>query len=138
MLKIFRFVLTLLTLRVLSDLYPPLKSPSDPRQAYLQEKIKSIGNRHGMNGTQLLKVCNYYPPLSNKDHHLLILKVLFGLDFKDVCLIDDAEDNVQAALNLRCTGVRVPQRQGLKGSDLKLALPSSSVYCAAPDHASSS
>jgi len=67
---------------------------------------------------QFVHICNKYPPLQYKAWHLHVVSLLLDLDFKDLCLIDDSDDNVVSALKLGSVGVKVPLRQGLSWADL--------------------
>jgi hypothetical protein len=103
-------------------LYPPAPE-KDPRREFLKEKVISIGQRGGFREKKLeqfVHVCNKYPPLQNKAWHLHVVSLLLDLDFKDLCLIDDSDDNVISALKLGAVGVKVPLRQGLSWADLTI------------------
>jgi hypothetical protein len=107
-------------------LYPSV-TDDDPRRSFLREKIVTIGqkflNAGSADYTQFVSLCATYPPLPNKSHHLQIISNLLGLDLRELCLIDDSDDNVIAAIKAGASGMNVPLRNGLAWEDLKIVSP---------------
>jgi len=104
-------------------LYPPKVPEKDPRRDFLRAKVLTIGDRSGIHGKDLerfVHLCNKYPPMAHKLWHLHVIVNLLDLDFKDLCLIDDSDDNVTSALKMGSVGVKVPLRQGLAWADLAI------------------
>jgi len=115
--------LTQIPIVTLNPALYPAAPEKDPRREFLKEKVISIGERSGFRGKKLeqfVHVCNKYPPLQNKAWHLHVVSMLLDFEFKDLCLIDDSDDNVISALKLGSVGVKVPLRQGLSWPDLTI------------------
>jgi len=67
---------------------------------------------------QLLKDCYSYPPEPYKIHHLRILRVLTGLEYNEMILIDDKAENVDKAIELGSGGLLVEGKDALEWADL--------------------
>jgi hypothetical protein len=91
----------------------------DPNQSFFQDKMTGIFHKGRNVDKNATKICYTYPPMPFKNHHLHVFKALTGLDFSQMCLIDDSAENVGGARKLGCLGVHVDTSAGLATENLK-------------------
>lgn len=62
--------------------------------------------------------CAAFPPAAFKNHHLTLIAAKLGLDRRELMLIDDRDDNVDAAVSAGAWGLYLTKKRGLLMEDL--------------------
>jgi FMN phosphatase YigB (HAD superfamily) len=102
-------------------LYRPQNGEGDPLAQFYHKKLDAIGlpKPDAKDAkAEWLREARTYPPEQHKNQHLKILRALKGIEFKEMLLIDDKQENVTEAVKLGAHGVLVPGRHALAWEDL--------------------
>lgn len=86
---------------------------------FYRKKIESFGIKENN------KDFFHYPPLPYKNEHFSILKYMYGLEYKQMILLDDCQDNVMGAKKIGCSAIHIDNESGIQRKHLKIENTSS-------------